>query len=127
VCSPFAVDNPYRRTATMAKKRQWTWAPSRRLKPTVPQDVKAQVQQQAEESIEKHLKPEHVKPPPKKPRWNYLTGIHTKWHRLEYTRDSIFNLAYLRHTGKWWEVHHGLTLDKALKTIRDHEMFHPPG
>jgi hypothetical protein len=64
----------------MAMKRQWTWAPDRRLKPKVPDEIKTAVQQQAEELIEKHLKPVHVKPP-KNPRWNYLTGIHTKWHR----------------------------------------------
>lgn len=46
----------------MAKKRgrQWTWAPDRRLKPAVPDDVRAEVQRRADEPIEKHLKPAHV-------------------------------------------------------------------
>jgi hypothetical protein len=136
----------------MVKKRQWTWAPSRRFKPTVPEDVKDEVQRKVDELVEKHLKPEYVKRPPKNPRWNYLTGIHTKWHRsffylvgdyaspgpnaisptfespftrLEYTPDGKFSLAYMRHTGKWWEVHRGLTLDDAVKTIREHGIFHP--
>jgi hypothetical protein len=136
----------------MAWKKGWTWAPDRRKKPKVPDDVKAEVQRKADELVEKHLKPEHVKPPPKDPRWNYLTGIHTKWYRsffyfvgdyaspgpnriaptfespfarLEYTRAGTFNLAYMRHTGKWWQVHEGLTLDRALKTIREDEIFHP--
>jgi hypothetical protein len=138
----------------MAKKRQWTWAPDRRLKPTVPDDVKAEVQRRADELVEKHLRPQYVKRPPRNPRWNYLTGIHTRWHRsffylvgdyaspgpnalsptfespfarLEYTRDGRFNLAYLRHTGKWWQVHEGLTLDQALKAVREEGTFHPPG
>jgi hypothetical protein len=29
------------------------------------------------------------------------------------------------HTGKWWEVHQGLTLDKCLKTIRQDPTFQP--
>ena len=80
-----------------------------------------------------------------------MTGIHTKWHRsffyfvadyaspgpnalsptfespftrLEYVGNRRFNLAYMRHTGKWWEVYQGLTLDKCLKTIRDDATFH---
>src|SRR5262249_5652564 len=39
--------------------------------------------------------------------------------RLEHTRDGTFNLAYLRHTGQWWQVYQGLTLDGALKVILD--------
>lgn len=138
----------------MAKKRQWTWAPDRRLKPKVPDEIKSEVERQAEELIEKHLKPEYVKLSPKDPRWNYLTGIHAKWHhsffylvgdyaspgpdrisptfelpfaRLEYTREGKFNLAYFRHTGQWWQVHEGLTLKKAMQAIREEGAFHPPG
>src|SRR5262249_38772282 len=143
---------PAARMMTMAKKRQWTWAPDRRLKPSVPKNVKAEVLRKAGDLVEKHLTPKHVKPPPGRPRWNYLTGVHTKWHRsffyfvgdyaspgpdalsptfdspfarLEYTRDGRFNLAYLRHTGQWWQVFEGLTLDDALQTIRDNGLFHP--
>src|SRR5262245_51845281 len=131
-----------KRAAIMAWKRGWTWGPNRRLKPKVPDEVKAEVERKVGELVEKHLKPEHVKEPPQDTRWNYLTGIHTKWHksffylvgdyaspgpnriaptfehpftRLEYTRDGKFNLAYMRHTGKWWQVHEGLTLDRAVK------------
>jgi hypothetical protein len=120
----------------------------------VPEEVKAEVLRQAEELIAQRLKPEHVNPPPRNPRWNYLTGIHTKWHksffylvgdyaspgpnalsptfklpfaRLEYTWDGRFNLAYLRHTGQWWQVHEELTLNRAMKAIRDEGLFHPPG
>ncbi len=102
-----------------------TWAPDRRRKPTVPDPVKTEVQRRGEELIEKHLKPRYVKPPPKNERSNYLTGIHTKWHRsffylvadyaspspnarsptyevpftrLEYVQTGTFNLAYLYDT-----------------------------
>jgi hypothetical protein len=125
-----------------------------RYKPNVPDEVKAEVQRRADELVEKHLNPEHVKPPPEDPTSNYLTGIRTKWHRsffylvadyaspgrdrlsptyevpfarLEYTRDGRFDMAYLRHTGQWWPVQREFTLDQAQKAIRDKGMFHPPG
>ena len=106
----------------------------------------------ARELVEKHLLPEHVHPPPKDPRWNYLTGIHTKWHRsffyfigvyaspgpnalsptfesrfarLEYVGGGRFNLAYMRHTGQWWPVGAGLPLDRCLAAIRDDPTFTP--
>jgi hypothetical protein len=70
---------------TMAKKkktgRQWTLAPDRRRKPPVPDDLKTEVKIKADELVEKVLKPAYLKPPPKKPRWNYPIDIWTKWHR----------------------------------------------
>ena len=47
--------------------------------------------------------------------------------RLEYTWDGRFNLAYLRHTGQWWPVREGLTLEQAMRAVRDEGLFHPPG
>ena len=44
---------------------------------------------------------------------------------MEYVGNRRFNLAYMRHTGKWWEVHQGFTLDKCLKTIREDPTFQP--
>ncbi len=138
----------------MVWKKGWAWGPNRRLKPKVHEDVKAEVQRKADDLVEKHLVPQHVEPPLKDARWNYLTGIHTKWHhsffyfvgdwaspgpnaisptfespftRLEYTRDGKFNLAYLRHTGQWLTVEEGLTLDRALKAVLEEERFHPLG
>ena len=95
---------------------------------------------------------EFIKPPPEDRRWNYLTGISAKWHRsffhlvstyaspgpdalsptfespfarMEYVGDCKFNLAYMRHTGKWWEVYRGLTADECLKRIGDEAIFQP--
>jgi hypothetical protein len=137
----------------MPKKRPktWTWV-YRPPKPPVPADLKAEVGRKAEAVVQEFLKPQFIKPPPKDWRWNYITDIHSKWHRsfvhfsatyrsrgptaskptfeapfarLDYAGNRRFSLAYLRHTGKWWEVHRGLTLDKCLKTIREDPTFQP--
>jgi len=95
-----------------------------------------------------------AKPPPKKPRFNYIIEIYTKWHknclyfrakfacpgpnalspffedsftRLAYMANGRFNLAYMRYTGKWREVFAGLSMEDAFATIRDEPFFHPPG
>jgi hypothetical protein len=65
----------------MAKQRKtWTWAYST-PKPSVPDELKAGVKTKAEALLEKFLKPQFIKPPPKNWRWNYIIDIHSKWHR----------------------------------------------
>jgi hypothetical protein len=136
----------------MAKQRKtWVFSPPK-PPPPVPDGLKAEVEQKAEALVGEFLKPEFIKPPPKNWRWNYIIDIHSKWQRsffyfiatyrsrgptaitptfeapfarLEYAGHRRFNLAYMRHTGKWWEVHQGFTLDKCLKTIRDDPTFQP--
>jgi hypothetical protein len=133
----------------MAKKkpgRQWTLAPSRMLKPKVPDDLKKEVQTKADHLIVKTLRAKYIKPPPKKPRWNYPIELWTKWYRsffyfgstwaspgpnriattfevrfarLEYVGDRRFNLACFRHTEEWWTIHKGLTLGECLKLVKD--------
>jgi hypothetical protein len=118
----------------------------------VPKGVKDEVTTMAHQLVEGELKPAYVQPPPKKPRWNYIVDIFTKWRgryfyliaryacpgpnaispffevgfaRLEYLSNGHFNVAYMRHTGKWWEVRTDMTLAKALRTIRNEPIFHP--
>ena len=139
----------------MAKKkpkRSWVWAPRKPAPPRVPDDLKAEVEARANALIDEIFKPTYLEPPPKDPEWNYRTGFSTKWHRsffyfvshyaspgphalsptfeMSYTRlgyvgGGRFNLAYFRHTGKWWEVGRGLTLDDAFEMIRKTPIFHP--
>jgi hypothetical protein len=138
---------------SMPKKkpgRHWTWAPSKREKPTVPEKIKADLEAKAAKLVEEVLMPKYIKPPPKDQRFNYPTTIWTKWHkcffyftstwaspgssriaptfeapfaRLEYTADGRFNLAYFRHTEKWFEIYQGLTLNECLKLIAEDGPF----
>jgi hypothetical protein len=136
----------------MPKGWTWVYSPKSLPKPKVPDDLKAEGQRKAEALVEEFLRPQFIKPPPKNRRWNYIIDIHSRWHRsffyfiatyrsrgqtaikptfeapfarLEYVGNRRFNLAYMRHTDKWWEVHQGFTLDKCLKTIREDPTFQP--
>ena len=49
----------------------------------------------------------------------------TNFARLEHTATGRFNLAFMRHTGKWHELFSGQTLEECLTAIRDDAWFHP--
>jgi hypothetical protein len=53
----------------------------------------------------------------------------TGFARLEYAggvgQQGRFNLSYMRHTGRWWEIRHGLSLEQCLAEIREGGLFHP--
>jgi len=130
--------------------KYWVWAPAKPKK--VPDFLKRQVSAKANSLVEESLKPEHVKPPPKNPKFNYIVDIYTKWRgrffcflgkyatpsadriapffeigfaRLEYAGKDRFHLAYFRHTGEWWQIRSDLSLDEALNCIKDGGSFHP--
>ena len=127
----------------MPTKKQWVYAPA---KPKVPDAIKAEVQKKADQLVETFLKPNFIKPPPEDTQWNYIVDIYAKWYRsyfyfcskyhcpgptamadyfedkfarLEYVGDGRFNVSYMRHTEKWWEIFQGLTLDQCLEAIQN--------
>jgi hypothetical protein len=135
------------------RTKTWVYSPS---KPKVPDAVKVELKTKATELIDTVLKPEHVKPPPKNAKWNYIVDLYTKWNRnyfyfctkyacpgpnalspffdigfarLEYSGgvgpQSQFNLSYMRHTGRWWEIRHGLPLNQCLAEIKRGGLFNP--
>jgi hypothetical protein len=135
----------------MAKRHKaMTWAIT---KPSgVPAAVKDMLSARAHKLVDSELKPKHVQPPPRNPRFNYIIDLSTRWHgrffyfvskyaspgpnalspffeadfaRLEYQRDGRFSLAYMRHTGQWWQVYTDLTLTQALNIIREEPLFQP--
>lgn len=119
-----------KRKITMAKIRKtWVYSPP---PPKVPSNVKAEVQQKADQLFETILKPQHIKPPPKNYKFNYIVDIFTKWYRhyfyfcarycspgphalspffetrfarMEYTGQNRFHLSYMRHTGEWIRIY----------------------
>jgi hypothetical protein len=132
----------------IASRKKWTWAPA---KPSaVPPAIKVDVQARAQQLIDSHLTPTYLKPPLKNPKFNYLVGISTMWHgrffyfvsryaspgpntispffesgfaRLEYQSNGQFNLAYMRHTGQWWEVYTNLTIQEVVNVIAKEPLF----
>lgn len=132
-------------------RRLWPAAPGRESKPRIPDDLKQRLQAEAEDLLEE-FRPTYIQPPPEHPTFNYRTGLHTQWFRsylylcstyacpspnalsptfevrstrLEYAGGDRFHLAYMRHTGQWWEVYRDLPLEQAIATIRNEVLFHP--
>src|SRR5204862_1224178 len=112
----------------MAKQRKtWVYSPPKPSPAPVSESLKAEVERKANELVETVLKPKHVQPPPRDPKFNYVTAISTRWHgryfyfvstyacpgphavspsfeakfaRLEHAGGARFNLSFPRHTGK---------------------------
>jgi hypothetical protein len=137
----------------MAKQSAKAWVLAPKKKPlVVPDRVKSTVTKKFDALVKNVLKPRYVKPPPKDQRFNYLIDLSTKWHRqffyvngtyfcpgpnrrsptfetgfvrLEYVEDDQFNVSYMRHTEKWWQIFSGLTLKECLNTIEINPIFFP--
>ena len=45
--------------------------------------------------------------------------------RMTLTGFGRFDLAYFRHTGKWFTVYRGLTADECFQEIEQNEIFWP--
>jgi hypothetical protein len=126
--------------------------PPKPARPKVPEDLKLELQEKADQFLESYLKPTFLRPPPTDPTWNYIVEIFNKWHqrffffcskyrcvheeciseffesrftRLEYVGNRKFNVAYMRHTGQWWEILEELSLDECFDEIREQELLHP--
>lgn len=137
----------------MAKSRKmWVFSPSKQAKPKLPNAIKENVTAKANNLIDTILKPKHVKPPSKNEKFNYIVDIYSKWARnyfyfcskyacpgpnaispyfeakfarIEYIGNEQFNLAYMRHTGQWWELYTELSLVQCLEAIRNEPHFLP--
>ena len=114
--------------------------------PQISLAVKSSVSAKAAVLINDILKPKHVKIPSADEQFNYVVDIYSKWFRnyfyfcakyacpsqnaispyfeskfarLEYTGTNSFSLSYMRHTGRWFELYAGLSLDDSLAIIKD--------
>ena len=142
-------------TTMAKKKQEKRWLlspPSRTASPTQDADSRALVEAKVRELIDKVLKPKHVKPPREGSTSNYVTDITLKWHgstlflvsvyacpgpnaiapkfedrfaRVKPAGGGRFDLAFMRYTGQWVSLHHGITLDQCMAAIRDDPWFMP--
>jgi hypothetical protein len=141
---------PYGSSITETMKKTWMPFPPKKEKAKTSELLKIGVEKRANELVRAVLKPKYIQPPPENPQYNYITDIYIKWHgsyfyfyaiyccpfpnaisptfdtgfaRMEYTGKNQFNLSYMRHTGQWYEIYSGLSLDECLVKIRDEEHF----
>jgi len=135
----------------MVRKGYWVQTTKKLSKPKIPETTKQLVQQQFDRLIKTELKPTCVKPPTDHD-FNYLVDVFGKWYRnyfyvcgtyncpspraisptfeakyarFEYVSADRFNIAYMRHTGQWWEIMQGLTLEECLKEAKENPLLHP--
>ncbi len=134
----------------MAKKtrlpKAWMLPSTQRLPiAPLPEKIKADVNAKAAKLVEK-LKPKYVKPPPKKPRFNYIIDLWTsvrgktlyfgatyacpgpnavspsfevKFVRMEHVGGGRFALSYMRHNDKWFRLFPSLSVDECLDAIEN--------
>ncbi len=136
----------------MPGKKHWGYSPSKSAKPKVPEATKQLVQQKFDQLIEAELKPTFIKPPPTDHDFNYLVDIFGKWNRsyfylcgtyncpspraiapsfeakfcrFEYVGSDLFNVAYMRHTGQFWEFMENVSLEDCLEQVRTNPIMQP--
>jgi hypothetical protein len=137
----------------MAKnEKRWFFSPSSAPKTKVPELLKIDVKQVCDELVESVLKPRNIYKDPQEERFNYIVDIYTKWYRnylyfyakyhspgpnamepffetkfarMEYVGKDQFNLSYMRHTAKWFEVYPDMSLDECIEAIKDDPLFMP--
>jgi len=132
---------------------QYGWVYNPKSKPGVKpsESLKIQVNELAEKLIA-DWKKTYIKADPTKQKHNYLVDIYSKWRgnhftiggtykcpsktamfpsfesgfaKLEYVGNDKFNLAFMRHTEKWWKTELALTVKECFDLIRQNEMYHP--
>jgi hypothetical protein len=137
----------------MARPRKgWLSTSGKTAKPTLPGKLRDEVDSKAKELVETVLKPQHVHPPAKDERFNYITDITTRWigskyyflsiyhcpgpdavsptfetkfARMEYVEGDKFVLSFMRHTGQWVALYNAVSVDECMKAIKDDPWFQP--
>ena len=136
---------------TRKPARTWVYSPPKSSKTKVPDDLRIEVAQEADKLIAE-LKPLYIEDARKEHFLNYIVDLYTKWvgsyfyfcakyacpgpnalapsfeskfARMEYLGKNIFNLSYMRHTGKWMELERGLTLQECMQAIKEGPHYTP--
>jgi hypothetical protein len=136
----------------MSQQMQWVYDPNaarRKLKPTAAD--KNDLEVKAHQFLAT-LKKKKIKPPPKKPSYNYLVDIGTKWHgryfyffstynspgrnalspsfdinhaRMAWVGPDQYDLAFCRHTGEWITLWHNQSTEECFDSIKNDPWFYP--
>ncbi len=135
----------------MARTKQWMQT-ARATRPKPPDDAEKQMIVAACEAfIVDVLKPRFL-PQIGPTEWNYVIDIHGAWAggryrfmqryrlgmehnlgeefdapfaRIDRMGPDRFDIYWMRHTGKWWRLHVGLTLADSLRILETDGVLHP--
>ena len=135
-----------------SNKKVWVFTPPKAQKAKLSDAFKKQLTERIEKILEEVLRPKHIQKPPEGHDFNYLSGLHSKWYRnyfyicgtytcpserasvpsfeakfsrMEFFNEDSINLAYMRHTGKFWELFEDQTLEESIKIVTTQSHFLP--
>ena len=60
----------------MPTQKRWMKVPPKPARPKIPDDLKLEVQKNADQFLESFLKPNFILPPPEDPKFNYIYKFH---------------------------------------------------
>jgi hypothetical protein len=135
----------------MARKKQWMLT-TRAARPAPPDEAeKRAIVAACEAFIRDVLKPRFL-PEIRPTQWNYVIDIHGAWAagryrfmqryrsgmednrgeefdapfaRIDRMGRDRFDIYWMRHTGRWWRLHVGVTLAEALRILETDGHLHP--
>ncbi|NKL07027.1 hypothetical protein [Rhizobium leguminosarum] len=134
----------------MAGKRQWIGTRIEKLAPADNLEKQAIIAA-CEAFIRDILKPRFL-PEIRPTEWNYVIDIRGSWAgnryrfmqryrsgfednrgeefdapfaRIDRMGPDLFDIYWMRHTGKWWRLHSGVTLAEALRILEADGVLHP--
>jgi hypothetical protein len=134
----------------MAKKRKWIYVLEKPAKQKASSAFMEIVDKSVATFIETTLKP-YYSLEESSDKVRRIVNIYAKWHqqhfihflaefhdtspnaihqyykdpfaRMAYMGDERFNLAYMRHTGQWWDKYQNISLEDCLDAIKTDDFF----